>query len=693
MNSIDIKKLKEERIEETKNHIINNFVEYDENNYELKVSLINVDSRFRNKIPRNIIDSNPIFLNNNPITTTKDSNTIKIYYKNHDFSISDRIILKNVTNSIIKVRNPIYLLLGLDYYILNISNHGIQKENTGNINDFKINITLDDTLTENDRMIGNIPLNSIIGIHSINILDKTLDANISDDNVDKLTSNLNISRDKLSEDYIFIKLPFIYSNENRLNNSIVFNEFENIKKIFSVKYLNIGGIPINFLNADFPINYTQYKSSHEIIKIEDDYFYFNCDKVALFDEVSGGDKVYVGKIINTIEGYPDANNYTIDLKKTFTNIVRMELVTSEVPYIDFNIKSNINQTNNKIFWKYLEDGDFIYSTKLDEGNYIPTSLIDKLKNQMNTVERISSRTKEKVLNIFDITFNSNSQEITFSAFKKNLLPNSLTIEKDINLGGELFRLNIKHANSFINVGDEITISGSTSIGDIKASLINTTHIVYEVNRVSDIYTVLISIDTDKTYDDVIVAGTGGVNVRVQIPAKVSFLFDRPNTLGNILGFKNVGSSNAVTKFQNIISNFDDYVEPIIYDEVGNTNPSNSLINLNGVNYYLLLYINDFEGIVTNADFDNAFSKILLTGNSGDIMFNTFVNSPLEFDTPVSSLEQLKIRFLFPDGTLPDFRNFDHSFTLRVVEKLTKPYNTRLDPNKITYTQSLIDKYN
>ena len=114
--------------------------------------------------------------------------------------------------------------------------------------------------------------------------------------------------------------------------------------------------------------------------------------------------------------------------------------------------------------------------------------------------------------------------------------------------------------------------------------------------------------------------------------------------------------------------------------------------MNGNNYYLLLYLNDFDGIVTNKDFDNSFSKILLMGNPGDIMFNTFVNSPLEFDIPISSLEQLKVKFLFPDGSLPDFRNFDHSFTLRIVEKISRPDNTRLNPNKTTYEDSIYEIY-
>mgnify|MGYP003993124405 FL=1 len=108
---------------------------------------------------------------------------------------------------------------------------------------------------------------------------------------------------------------------------------------------------------------------------------------------------------------------------------------------------------------------------------------------------------------------------------------------------------------------------------------------------------------------------------------------------------------------------------------------------------LLLYLNDYEGIITNNEFDNAFSKILLTGVTGDIMFNTFVNSPLEFEIPINSINQFKIKFLYPDGTMPDFRNFDHSFTLRITEKITKPINTRINPNNYSYHEGLIDYYN
>lgn len=684
--------VKNNRIDDIQNLIENKldeFIEDDNNNYELKVSLLNVDSRFRNKVPKNIIDSDSKFLDYNPIYVTKDSREIKVKYKDNNLKVGDQIILKNISNNDIKLRNEIYLNIGFDYFMIKVENHNLKPEYNDS---FKLNIIVDDNIVINDRMIGNIPLNSIVGIHNIYIL-KDNDTKIRDDMVDNLINKFNITKEILIKDYIFIKLPYNYTNENKLNNNIEFKEFENLKKIIKIQYLNIGCIELSYLNSDYPINNNQFQSFQEITKVDENNIYFNTNKSALYSENSGGSNVYIGKIINTLEGYPDANNYTIDLKKSFTNIVRMEMITSEIPYIDFNIKNNINKSNNTIHWKYLEDGDYIYSTNINQGNYTPLDLIGKLQENMNSIERISSSETNKVYNIFNITFDNNSEEMKFTAFKNNLLPNSLTIEKDITLGTEVFKLNIKQNNNFVNIGDTIVISGSVKIGDVPASVINTEHIVYDTNNETDIYSVIIPVDSDKSYNDINITGSGGQNVKIQIPARVSLLFNQSNSIGSILGFKNVGENFAVTPYLHQISNFTNYVEPILFDEIGNKNPSNSLINLNGNNYYMLLYLNDFEGVVNDKDFDNSFSKILLMGNPGDIMFNTFVNSPLEFDIPISSLEQLKVKFIFPDGSVPDFRNFDHSFTLRIVELITKPDKGRINPNKSTYEDSLIQIYN
>ena len=47
-------------------------------NVEYKTKLLNIDSRFRNKIPKNIYSTTNLKLQQDPIYTTKNSNIIRI---------------------------------------------------------------------------------------------------------------------------------------------------------------------------------------------------------------------------------------------------------------------------------------------------------------------------------------------------------------------------------------------------------------------------------------------------------------------------------------------------------------------------------------------------------------------------------------------------------------------------------------
>ena len=686
INMIDINK-NFKHLKETV-QIENELVQNDNymNNYDYKISLVNIDSRYRVKVPENIVNMDNTILLNNPLTVTANSTLVQLYIPNHNYIIGDNIIIQNITGKMIILNNPISLLSNFDYYIVEMQNHNILSNYTIN-GDFKINITPYETLTKDDRMINNIPINSIIGIQSIYVYDPTdINSFISNDEYNIILSSFNITQDELIKNYFFVKLPFKFIQPS---NNISLDSYYNIKKIFQFDFMNIGGIILPYLNANYPINYLQYQSYHEIINVTNDYIYINSSIVAIYDMTGGGDNIITGKVINVMEGYPEANHYTIQLKRSFNDVVRIELVSTEIPYVDFNIKNTVTVTNNQLYWMNLEDGSYIYNITVPEGSYDPNSLITILKTQMNHLIRIGSTNTNPIYNLFDVVLNNNSQEVQFLAYTFINLPNSLSIQQNPLLGNEIVEMTITQPNNFINVGDTIIISGSKKIGDVGSNLINSTFTVYSIDKDTNTYTVLITLD--QSYQNINLVGTGGQGVQIKIPTYASFIFTYNNTIGNILGFKNVGSPNAITPFNHITSNFYDYIQPTPFDEVGNANTTKYLLNLSGDFYYMLLYVNDYEGInMTNSNIDNAFSKILMIGNSGDVMFNTFINSPLEFDIPLSSINEIKVKFTFPDSSLPDFRNFDHSFTMRIVERIIKPTRTGLNSHKITYIDSLKD---
>jgi hypothetical protein len=90
-----------------------------------------------------------------------------------------------------------------------------------------------------------------------------------------------------------------------------------------------------------------------------------------------------------------------------------------------------------------------------------------------------------------------------------------------------------------------------------------------------------------------------------------------------------------------------------------------------------MYLNDIEYIYTGNNLPSAFAKILLSGNPGDILFNTHVQYNYNIyskNFPINTLTQIEVLFLYPDGTRVDFRNINHSFTLRIVESTLKNKN-------------------
>ena len=551
MNSLDVSKKYINQLRLINGDINNNVIDTFNNNYQIKTTLVNVDSKYRNKLSSNIVNMYTDSLPHNMIETTAHSNIVKLNIIGHNYIIGDQISLQNVRGKKLILSNSIMLVEGIDYFIICINNHNI-------LNSCNINITNYDNI---DNIMGNVMINSIIGMHNVELYNPSIH-NISNNSIYKMSS-----RD-ISMNYLFVKLPY------KCTSTIISDN------IFQFEFMNIGGIPLQFLNANYPVG-NMIQSSHEIIDIDNNSIYINSSCKAITSEIGGGDKITIGKIVNTLEGYPNGSDYTWTLSTTFNNVVQIEIVSSEIPYININI----NCKNNKLYWQYLEDGNYIYSITIIEGNYNRESLINYLVINMNSIRRINSS-----YNIcFDININSNTSEVIFNAF---------------------------------------------------------------------------------TYKD-----------DIKEPTSASFLFNYNDTIGNLLGFNECGINTSITPFLHTTSNTNAYIQCNRF-----TTP-NILTFCN--NNYMFLYINDYENMLTNPRMMNCFTKILLKENCGEIMFNTFVKySPMVFLNPVSCISELKIKFMFPDGSLVDFRNLDHSFTLKITEIITQCYDSGLNSRNSNYLETL-----
>lgn len=124
--------------------------------------------------------------------------------------------------------------------------------------------------------------------------------------------------------------------------------------------------------------------------------------------------------------------------------------------------------------------------------------------------------------------------------------------------------------------------------------------------------------------------------------------------------------------------FNDPLQPltsVTYTKYGQVSKKkvNNLIDLSGDDYILLtspqLSSFDKNNIQT---FDDIYAKILLVGEPGTFLFNTFRSTAkIFYDNELPTINELEFTFKRSDGTLFEFLNRDHSFTLKVTQLINK----------------------
>ena len=230
------------------------------------------------------------------------------------------------------------------------------------------------------------------------------------------------------------------------------------------------------------------------------------------------------------------------------------------------------------------------------------------------------------------------------------------------------QLLITHPNHKLQTGSVVTIRHSHAVNTVPASVINTTH---TVSRIVDQNVYEVMLDPYAAVDVLDQPNT----ITVQYPDTIQLLFNHADTIGSYLGFEHAGTPIAITPFSHTHTNADPYMN----EDLVRTPPK---LNLTGHTYFYLC-CPQLPSIHRTSPVPNVFAIIRWTDNPPSLVFDSFVPTSGLFATPLPVLSELDISTVNPDGTLVEFNQVDHTFTLEVTEAIQLPANTEVSARQQT----------
>jgi hypothetical protein len=214
-------------------------------------------------------------------------------------------------------------------------------------------------------------------------------------------------------------------------------------------------------------------------------------------------------------------------------------------------------------------------------------------------------------------------------------------------------------HGMVNPGETVTISGALAYKGIPANTLNSSHVVSSIIDASN-YTFELAAGTFNL-ENTRVDTKGGAAVKIIIPDFFRLRFDQPDTMGTILGFRNVNNISSIFPFATEISNNDPYEFEIGYT----TYITNNAIQLSGDNYTIMV-ASPLVTLSSIGPIKDAFAKIQLSDSPGKVLFNSYVETIKNYEDPVNEVVQLSVAFYTPDGNLYNFYGLDHSYTIELT---------------------------
>jgi len=623
---------------------INNKVRKYEDNKNIRISRVNIDSKDRNLYSKNILDTNIYYLSSNPIkiiSNNINNSDIIITHFNHPFSINNHIVIQGVQSMNVILENAITFIANTSYARINHKAHGID---FNTINSMYIEINGFIGNLNNNTDYNNIPINRINSVQQI---------------------FPTMSESELSnQDYYYINMNSIIAN---------FSDTYSLSSI-SIIFKDINGIDLNLINANFPTNIFQ-ANGYQVITNVTTHTYtisLNIDNNISISSC-GGNSIWVSKIINFIQGYLYNNYYKIPLKNTFYNVTKIKLLSTEFPNTEKIIKSiPLNKKNNSFYWKLEQDGNTIYSINLIPGNYTLNSLQTTLQDAIQAIKRdtlttINANTTEYSFyenTICNITLNGNNDFFSIEFFSTIFIPRLITYKEPSGYTDSVGRLIINHPNHRLTVGIIINIINAVETNSIPQDVLNNS---FTIEKIIDENTYQLKLPKYNIQATLTQITNGGDSTGITFPVKSQLLFDRLDTIGNLIGFRNVGQPYSITNFSYINSNTNLYQYDLIDT---NLQYINNAINLSGDNYFLMTSP-IFKDSYNTGNVDNIFAKLILSGDPGSVLFNQFIQLGETFKIPIASFSEWEVYFYNSSGDLYNFGNLEHSYTLEIYEEINR----------------------
>lgn len=667
-----------------------------------------IDSSYRQKDPTLQI-SEYFDLNENPIVFTENTTTLYIKHPNHPFQKDDKFTLDGFTTRNYKLMfNPTIPEIDriMEFHTISTSTgsynyitlkvvHGIPVDFVGTsyLNDLRVTIENFTNPANGDPLIDpryytTIPL-TVINKRSVFFLTKTIGSTI-------IPYDPNI---------LYIELPVTYVPPNgtyHVSNKIRF---------FNVILNFTCGVPVNLINAQYPVDLYHANNYHNITSINSGGYYIDIGRIAYSSGEFGGSNIKIGRVSDFTGGYVEPNNYQIQLEKVYRNIVMVKLISTEFPNINYIIRDSTSENpNNKFYWSNESDGSYVYSVEIPSGIYDANSLSTKLETLIYNTPRYYYPPKDITKqytnhNYIKVNIDTATNTTTLRSFEEIIMARSITsgyfwdhinstigtlittvqsadptdpmdlypIHLLIHHPSHKLMLNDTLSNPPGTIqGDIILINGAIDFMSIPSQYINGEFEIYAPPTslgysAVDYYMIKIPIIDMKQYTTRVDSG-GGI-FKIYSPTNCRYLFDQSDTIGSLLGFPNVGDSTSFTPYDHIITNKMNYV----YSP--NTSLGNA-ISLTG-DKYLLMVCEELSVVNALGTIKNAFAKILLPNTTDKILYNTFVNTPKIYYDPMTEIATLTFSFYSPNGDLYDFNGLDHSFTLEITTLDETPTGTNI----------------